>query len=58
MIAALNFKERGLNKELLSGPDLTNQIVGVLSRFREHDVAFMAEIESTKLWYLKNTDVI
>ena len=40
------FQGRGLNKELLSGPYLTNQIVGVLSRFREHDVAFMVDIES------------
>ena len=40
------FQGRGLNKELLSGPDLTNQIVGVLSRFKEHNVAFMADIES------------
>ena len=36
---------RGLNKELLSGPDLTNQIVGFLSRFREHNVALMADIK-------------
>ena len=27
------FQGRSLNKELLSGHDLTNQIVGVLSRF-------------------------
>ena len=36
---------RGLNKELLSGPDLTNQIVGFLSRFIEHNVALMADIK-------------
>ena len=30
------FRRRRVNKELLSGPDLTNQIVSVLSRFREH----------------------
>ena len=40
------FQGRELNKEILSGPDLPNQIVGVLPRFREHDVAFMADIES------------
>ena len=41
------FQRRGLNKELLSGPNQTNQILfGVLSWFREHDVAFMADIES------------
>ena len=27
------FQGRRLNKELLSGPDLTNQIIGVVSRF-------------------------
>ena len=41
------FQRRGLNKELLSGSNQTNQILfGVLSWFREHDVAFMADIES------------
>ena len=29
------FQGRSINKELLSGPDLTNQIIGVLTRFRE-----------------------
>ena len=29
------FKEISLNKNLMSGPDLTNQIVGVLTRFHE-----------------------
>ena len=37
--------EQSLNKELLTGPDLTNQIVGVLTRFRENSIAFMANIE-------------
>ena len=27
------FEDRSINKELLSGPDLTNQIVGVLTCF-------------------------
>ena len=40
------FKGRSLNKELMSGPDLTNQIVGLLARFRKNKVAFMADIES------------
>ena len=34
-----------LNKLLLSGPDLTNSLLGVLMRFRRHPVAFMADIE-------------
>lgn len=35
-----------INKELMSGPDLTNQIVGVLLKFRQEHVAFMADIEA------------
>ena len=40
------FQGRSLNKELHIGPDLTNQIVGVLSRFQENEIALMADIES------------
>ena len=36
-----------INKELLSGPDLTNQIVGVLLRFREEPIAVTGDIEAT-----------
>ena len=35
-----------LNKQLIPGPDPTNQIVGVLIRFREEQVAFMGNIEA------------
>ena len=35
-----------LNNELLQGPDLTNQLVGVLLRFRMHNVPIMADIEA------------
>lgn len=34
-----------LNSELLQGPDLTNSLVGVLTRFREESVALMSDIE-------------
>lgn len=34
-----------LNKILLSGPDLTNNLLGILIRFRQQPVAFMADIE-------------
>ena len=39
-----------LNEQLLQGPDLTNSLIGVLTRFRQEPVAFMADIEvcSTK----------
>ena len=37
---------RSLNQELLTGPDLTNPTVGVLTRFQQGEVAFMADIES------------
>ena len=40
------FAGRSLNQELLTGPDLTNLIVGVLTRFRQGEVAFMTDIES------------
>lgn len=40
------FQGRSLNKDLLSGPDLTNQIVGVLTRFREEEIGIMADIQS------------
>ena len=36
---------RSINKELLVGPDLTNQIIGILIRFRQGKVAFVADIE-------------
>ena len=35
-----------LNEALLSGPDLTNNLVGVLLRFRQEPIALMADIES------------
>ena len=41
-----DFQGRSVNKQLLSGKDLINQIVGLLSRFWEYDIAFMAETRS------------
>ena len=35
-----------LNDQLLQGPDLTNSLVGVLSRFREDKVALMSDVEA------------
>lgn len=34
-----------LNDHLLSGPDLTNNLTGVLLQFRRHPVALMCDIE-------------
>ena len=34
-----------LNSAVLSGPDLTNTLIGVLIRFRQHPVAIAADIE-------------
>ena len=39
------YKGQSLNHHLLSGPDLTNNLVGVLCRFRQQPVAFTCDIE-------------
>ena len=36
-----DYNDRFINRELLLGPDLTNQIAGALLRFREQQVAVM-----------------
>lgn len=36
---------QSLNDVLLSGPDLTNSLLGVLMRFRREEVAIMADVE-------------
>ena len=41
-----DFNGRSINKELLNGPDLTNQLVGVLIKFRQEQVAVTGDIES------------
>ena len=40
------FMGKSLNDMLYKGPDQTNSLVGVLSRFRENRIAVMADIES------------
>ena len=42
---AANHKGTSLNDQLLTGPDLTNSIIGVLMRFHEEQVALSADIE-------------
>ena len=43
---AAQFAETSLNKQLLQDSDLTNRIVGVLSRFRQETVGLTADIQS------------
>ena len=40
------FKGESLNDKLLTGPNLTNALVGVLSRFRQENIAFICDIEA------------
>ena len=40
------YRNASLNDQLLQGPDLTNSLVGVLTRFREEPVAMIADIEA------------
>ena len=39
------FKEEGLNKHLLQGPDLMNKLIGILTRFRQEEIAIMCDVE-------------
>ena len=41
-----NFGRASLNRKLLLGPDLTNQLIGILTRFRTKEVTFMGDIET------------
>ena len=40
------YRGTSLNDKLLQGPDLTNSLVAVLTRFRQEHIAMMADIES------------
>ena len=42
---AAKYRGTSLNDQLLTGPDLTNSILGVLTRFREDRVALSADIK-------------
>ena len=43
--SASKCRGQSLNSNLLTGPDLLNNLLGVLMRFREHPVAVLADIE-------------
>lgn len=43
--ASAKFQATSLNDHLLTGPELTNTLLGVLCRFRRGPVAFMCDIE-------------
>ncbi|XP_071476616.1 uncharacterized protein [Diadema antillarum] len=43
---AARYGGTSLNEQLLQGPDLTNNLVGVLTRFRQEQVAIVADIQS------------
>jgi len=43
---AAKYGGMSLNQQLLQGPDQTNQLVGVLSRFRQEPIGVVADIEA------------
>ena len=44
--AAAKFNGASLNDQLYQGPDLANSLTGVLIRFRQDKVAFIADLEA------------
>ena len=45
-VCAAKYERESLNKHLLQGPNLTNNLTGVLCRFRQEPMAFMCDIET------------
>ena len=43
---ASRFQGESLNDKALQGPDLTNKLIHVLLRFRQHQICVMADVES------------
>ena len=43
---AASYQGVSLNNKLLQGPDLTNSLLGVLTRFRQENIAIMADVEA------------
>ena len=48
---------RSINKGLMAGTDLTNQIVGTFIRFRQEKIAFVADIEKMFFQVLVSDDL-
>ena len=44
--AAAKYQGVALNDKLLSGPDLVQSLIGIIFRFREHQIALSADIEA------------
>ena len=44
--AAAEYQGVALNDKLLSGPDLLQSLIGIIFRFREHQIALSADIEA------------
>ena len=43
--ASAKFDGQSLNTQLLQGPDLTNNLIGILCRFRQEPIAFSCDVE-------------
>ncbi len=43
---AASFQGASLNAQLLTGPDLTSTLIGVLTRFRKESVVLISDIEA------------
>ena len=41
-----SYRGASLNRNLLSGPDLTNQLIGILMRFGTEEVGFVGDIDA------------
>ena len=44
--AAAKYQGVALNDELLPGPDLLQSLIGIIFRFREHQIVLSADIEA------------
>ena len=45
MDCAATYQGTSLNQQLMQGPNQTNQLIGVLSRFRQERIGLVADIE-------------